>query len=67
MKALALKENQSAGARGKPKKAGKFPKTGQVDVANQIDNNMLFGVYNQQLLGLSLDNKKVNQIGRAHV
>ena len=44
MKALALKENQSAGARGKPKKAGKFPKTGQVDVANQIDNNMLFGV-----------------------
>ena len=50
MKALALKENQSAGARGKPKKAGKFPKTGQVDVANQIDNNMLFGVYNQQLL-----------------
>lgn len=38
MKALALKENQSAGARGKPKKAGKFPKTGQVDVANQIDN-----------------------------
>lgn len=61
MKALALKENQSAGARGKPKKAGKFPKTGQVDVANQIDNNMLFGVYNQQLLGLSLDNKKVNR------
>lgn len=62
MKALALAEKPPAEKKSKPQKpVGKASKTGQVDVANQIDNNMLFGVFNKQLLGLSLDNKKVNR------